>query len=124
MDWTAWAVNLALLGLPPVSCVWGWWLWRHNGDARLVEWRKKASTVGLVALTLSVLIGAFAMVYWRQHPGAGLPPQPTRIATLVGFGFTVFSAPFALLANSWMRVALIVCCAGLVGFYIGMFAAP
>ena len=123
MDWTAWAVNIAFLGVPPASCLWGWWLWRHNGERQLAEWRKSASTVGLVSLTLSVATGAFAMLYWRQHPGVGVP-EPTRIATLAGFGFAVFSAPFAFLANAWMRVALVVCCAGLMGFYFGMFVAP
>jgi hypothetical protein len=124
MDWTAWAVNIAFLGVPPVSCLWGWWLWRHNGEAQLAEWRQQASTIGLVTLTLSIATGAFAMLYWRQFPGGAVPPEPTRIATLVGFGFAVFAAPFAFLANAWMRVALVVCCAGLMGFYFGMFVAP
>ena len=124
MDWTTWAVNIALLGVPPLSCLWGWWLWSRDSEAQLVEWRKKAATIGLVTLTLGVATGAFAMMYWRQHPGAGMPPEATRIATLAGFGVTVFSVPFAILANKWMRVALVVCCAGLIGFYFGMFVAP
>jgi len=123
MDWTAWAVNIALLGVPPVSCLWGWWLWSHEGEAQLVEWRKKAATIGLVTLTLSVLTGAFALVYWRQHP-AGPVPEATRITTLAGFGLGMFAVPFAFLANGWMRVALLLGCAGLVGFYFGMFVAP
>ena len=125
MDWKAWAVNIALLGVPPVSCLWGWWLWRHNGEAQIAEWRKTAATIGLVTLTLSVLTGAFAMVYWRQHPGpGGVVPEATRITTLVGFGCGVFALPFAFLANGWMRVALVLGCAGLMGFYFGMFVAP
>jgi len=123
MDWTAWAVNIAFLGVPPVSCLWGWWLWRYNGEKDLAEWRKKAATIGLVTLTLSVVTGAFAMLYWRQHPG-GAVPEATRIATLAGFGVAVFSVPFVILANGWMRVALVLCCAGLMGFYFGMFVAP
>lgn len=122
MDWTAWAVNIAFLGVPPVSCLWGWWLWRSNGEQQLAEWRKTASTIGLVTLTLSILTGAFAMVYWRQHPG-GAVPEVTRIATLAGFGAGVFGVPFAFLANGWMRVALVLGCAGLMGFYFGMFVA-
>jgi len=124
MNWTAWAVNIALLGVPPVSCVWGWWLWRHAGENHLAAWRRKAATIALATLTLSIAMGAFAMLYWRQNPGGAAPPEPTRIATLAGFGFAVFAAPFAILANAWMRVALVLCCAGLMGFYFGMFVAP
>ena len=125
MDWKAWAVNIALLGVPPVSCLWGWWLWRHNGEAQIAEWRKTAATIGLVTLTLSVLAGAFAMVYWRQHPGpGGLVPAATRISTLAGFGFGVFSLPFSVLARARTRVALVLCGMGLMGFYFGMFVAP
>jgi len=124
MNWAEWAVNIALLGVPPVSCAWGWWLWRHGSEKQLAEWRRTATTVGLVALTLSVLTGAFAMLYWRQNPGTGRPPEPTTIATLVGFGFAVFGVPFSFLATRWLRVALVLCCAGLMGFYFGMFLAP
>ena len=124
MNWTAWAVNIAFLGVPPLSCVWGWWLWAHNGYKRLTVWRQKATTVGLVTLTISILTGAFAMLYWRRYPVAPGLPEPTRIATLVGFAFAVFATPFAVLANAWMRVALVVCCAALMGFYFGMFMAP
>jgi hypothetical protein len=124
MDWTAWAVNIAFLGMPPVSCIWGWWLWRRQTEKHLVVWRQKASTIALVTSTLSVVAGAFAMLYWRRSPGLAVPPDPTKIATLVGFGFAVFAVPFAVLANSWMRVALVLCCAGLMGFYFGMFLAP
>jgi hypothetical protein len=87
-------------------------------------WRQKAATVGLVALTLSIVAGAFAMLYWRYYTGVPGLPEPTRIATLVGFGFVVFAMPFTVLANAWMRVALVLCCAGLMGFYFGMFMAP
>ena len=124
MDWTAWAVNIAFLGMPPVSCLWGWWLWKRNGETRLAEWRRSAATIGLVTATLSVMLGAFAMLYWRQNPGGSVPPDATRVATLAGFGIAVFAVPFALLANGWMRVALVLCCAGLMGFYFGMFVAP
>jgi hypothetical protein len=124
MDWTAWAVNIAFLGMPPVSCLWGWWLWKHNGETQPAEWRRKSATIGLVTTTLSIATGAFAMLYWRQNPGGGAPPEATRIATLAGFGIAVFAVPFAFLANGWMRVALVLCCAGLMGFYFGMFLAP
>jgi len=111
------------LGVPPVSCLWGWWLWSHDGEPQLVEWRKRAATIGLVTLTLSVLTGAFALMYWRQHP-VGPVPEATRITTLAGFGFGMFAVPFAFLANGRMRVALVLGCAGLMGFYFGMFVAP
>jgi len=124
MNWTEWAANIAFLGVPPVSCMWGWWLWSHDGEANLAEWRRKASTIGLVTLTLSVLTGAFAMMYWRHFPGAVPVPQPTRIATLAGFALVVFAAPFAVLARAWMRVALVMCSIALLGFYFGMFLAP
>jgi hypothetical protein len=124
MNWTAWAVNIAFLGVPPLSCMWGWWLWRTHGEKHLAVWRQKAATVGLAALTLSIVAGAFAMLYWRYYTGVPGLPEPTRIATLVGFGFVVFAMPFTVLANAWMRVALVLCCAGLMGFYFGMFMAP
>lgn len=123
MNWTAWAVNIAFLGMPPLSCVWGWWLWRHSAEKQLAEWRQTAITIGLVAMTLSIVAGAFAMLYWRQFPGSGVP-EVTRIATLAGFGFGVFSLPFSVLARAWTRVALVLCGMGLMGFYFGMFVAP
>jgi len=124
MNWTAWAVNIAFLGMPTLSCVWGWWLWKHRTRKQLAEWRQTATMIGLVVMTLSVVTGAFAMVYWQQFPGNGAPPEATRIATLAGFGFGVFSLPFSVLARAWTRVALVLCGMGLMGFYFGMFAAP
>src|SRR6516164_3354973 len=110
MNWTAWAVNIAFLGMPPLSCVWGWWLWKHRTRKQLAEWRQTATMIGLVVMTLSVVTGAFAMVYWQQFPGNGAPPEATRIATLAGFGFGVFSLPFSVLARRgpgwpWCSVA-------------------
>jgi len=124
MNWTAWAVNIAFLGMPPLSCVWGWWLWRNSTEKQLAEWRQTATMIGLVGMTLSIATGAFAMLYWQQFSQNGAPPEATQIATLAGFGFGVFSLPFSVLARARTRVALVLCGMGLMGFYFGMFVAP
>ena len=123
MNWTAWAVNIAFLGMPPLSCVWGWWLWRNSTEKQLAEWRQTATMIGLVGMTLSIATGAFAMLYWQQFSQNGAPPEATQIATLAGFGFGVFSLPFSVLARARTRVALVLCGMGLMGFYFGMFVA-
>ena len=126
MNWTEIAANLALLGVPPVSCAWAWRLWmRGSRTTEIPEWRRLATRIGLMALTVSVGLGAFAWIYWHRYPGQGSgPPEPTRIATLLGFGSAVFGIPLAVLARSWTRVSLMVCSAALLGFYFGMFLAP
>ena len=50
--------------------------------------------------------------------------HPTRIATLAGFALAVFAVPFCVLAKSWTRLALVLSCLCLLGFYFGMFVAP
>jgi hypothetical protein len=126
MNWTEWAANFAFLGIPPLSCVWAWWLWsRGSGDTALLRWRRAATMIALIAATLSIAQGAFALIYWHRFPGGHLdPPEPTRIATLTGFAFAVSSFSLSVLATSWTRVALMLCCVALLGFYAGMFLAP
>ena len=126
MNWTEWAANLTFLGMPPLACAWGWVEWiRRSQTALIPRWRRVATVIGLVALTLGVTLGAFALIYWRRFPGVGPgPPPPTRITTFVGFGLAVFGAPFSFLATSRARVALVLCSVGLLGFYFGMFLAP
>lgn len=126
MNWTEWAAYFAFLGVPPLACVWAWGNWiRRSSGGSIPRWRRVATVIGLVTATLGIAVGAFALTYWRRFPGAGpSPPEPTRIATFVGFGLSVFGVPFAVLATSWTRVALVVCLVGLLGFYFGMFLAP
>jgi len=126
MNWTEWAANLIFLAVPPVTCAWGWWDWARRAPVTAIpRWRRTATVIGLVAVTLGIALGAFAFLYWRRFPGGGPePPQPTRISTYVGFAIAVFGVPFAVLASSRTRVALVLCSIALLGFYFGMFLAP
>jgi hypothetical protein len=125
MNWTEWAANFAFLGMPPLSCAWAWWLWiRDSRNTPAPQWRRAATLIGLMAFTLSIAVGAFALFYWHYSPGRGpAPPDPTRIGTMAGFGLAVFGVPFCVLAKSWTRFSLILCALGLLGFYFGMFVA-
>lgn len=125
MTWAEWAVDFALLFMPPLSCTCAWWLWiRKYEFVPIPRWRRSATGVALIAVTLSIALGAFALLYWHQFPGEGNPPSPTRITTLAGFALAMFAIPFCILAKSWTRIALVLSCVGLLGFYFGMFVAP
>jgi hypothetical protein len=126
MTWAEWVVDFAFLFMPPLSCTCAWWLWiRKHEVMSIPRWRRSATAIALIAVTLSIILGAFAFIYWRHFPGRGPdPPSPTRIATLSGFASAVFAVPFCVLAKSWTRFALVLCCLGLLGFYFGMFVAP
>ncbi|HYA63456.1 MAG TPA: hypothetical protein VED66_09630 [Candidatus Sulfotelmatobacter sp.] len=126
MNWMEWVADFAFLLMPPVSCVWAWWLWKRQSQVKLIPlWRRVCTAIGLTAFTLSIALGAFALFYWRHYPGEGPgPPEPTQLTTLLGFTLAVFGIPLAVLAKSWNRVALILCSLGLLGFYFGMFVAP
>jgi hypothetical protein len=126
MTWAEWVVDFALLFLPPLSCTCAWWLWLSKHESvPIPRWRRSATAIALMAVTLSIALGAFAFIYWRRFPGHGPdPPSPTRIATLAGFALAVFAVPFSVLAKSWTRLALVLSCLCLLGFYFGMFVAP
>jgi hypothetical protein len=124
MNWTEWAVDLTVLGVPPLTCVWAWWLWAHQEQSGAIpKWCQVATMIDLVVFTLSIVLGAFALFYWRDISGSPVQPETTRVTTMVGFALTVFGLPFAVMARSWNRVALVVCSLGLLAFYVGMFAA-
>jgi hypothetical protein len=126
MDWTAQLVNVAVLGLPPLSCICAWWLWareRRSGYLSIPRWRRITTIIDLVVFTLSIAVGAFALLYWWDFSREPLPPALTRMATLLGFALASFGMPFSLMAKSWNRVALVVCSLTLLVFYIAMFAA-
>lgn len=125
MNWTEWAANLAFLLMPPLTCAWAWWLWTRQSQIKVTpHWRRVATAIGLIAFSLSIVLGAFAFEYWRHFPSGGpAQPEATRVATLLGFALTVFGLPFSVLAKSWNRVALVACSLGLLGFYFGMFVA-
>jgi hypothetical protein len=126
MNWSAQFANIAILGIPPLSCLCAWWLWaqeRRNGYLSIPRWRRITTIIDLVTFTLSIALGAFALLYWWDFSPEPIPPAVTRIATVVGFALASFGMPFSLMAKSWNRVALVVCSIALLVFYIGMFAA-
>jgi len=128
MSLTEWAVDLAVLGVPPLSCAWAWWLWarhRRTGNVSILRWRRVTTIIALIAFTLSIAFGAFALEYWRTFPEhTAAPPTATYITTYIGFALAAFGVPLALMAKSWERVALVLCALGLSGFYFGMFLSP
>lgn len=126
MTWAEWLADFAFLFLPPLSCTFAWWLWiRKDESVSIPRWRRSATAIGLIAVTVSIVLGAFALLYWHRFPGRGPdPPSATRITTLSGFALLVFAVPFCVLAKSWTRLALVLSCIGLLGFYFGMFVAP
>src|SRR6516162_1460123 len=101
MTWAEWVVDFALLFLPPLSCTCAWWLWlRKHELVSIPRWRRFATAIALIAVTLSIALGAFAFIYWRRFPGHGPdPPSPTRITTLAGFALAVFAVPFCVLPS-------------------------
>lgn len=124
MNWTEWAVDIFVLGIPPLSCLCAWWLWvRQDQTSVLPKWRQVATVINLIVFTLSIGLGAFALVYWHSFSGNPIQPQLTRVTTLLGFALAAFGIPFSVLGKSWNRVALVVCSLGLLVFYVGMFAA-
>lgn len=125
MNWTEWAVDLTILGVPPLSCGWAWWLWarRPGRNAAIPRWRQVTTVIDLIVFTLSIALGAFALLYWRDFSHTPMQPEATRVLTMVGFAFAVFGIPFSMMARSWNRVALVVCSLGLLVFYVAMFAA-
>jgi hypothetical protein len=124
MHWTEWVADLAFLLIPPLSCVWAWWLWARRGTSESIpKWSQAATVIDLIVFTLSIALGAFALLYWRDFSGTGAPPEATRITTMWGFALAVFGLPFSVMAKSWNRVALVLCSLALLGFYLGMFAA-
>lgn len=123
MNWTEWAVDLAILGVPPVSCVWAWWLWAREDPGAVPKWRQVATTIDLVVFTVSIALGAFALIYWRDFSRTPFQPEATQVATMLGFALAVFGFPFSIMARSWNRVALVLCSVALLVFYVGMFAA-
>lgn len=125
MTWTEWVADFAFLCVPPVSCAWAWWLWaRQSAEPAIPQWRRAASTIAQIAFTVSILLGAFALEYWRHFPGKNpAPPEATRITTVLGFALAVFGVPLSAMSKSWNRVALLLCSVALLGFYFGMFLA-
>lgn len=124
MNWVEWAVDFAVLGIAPVSCLCAWWLWMRQDQRALPKWRQITTIIDLISLTLSIALGAFAFEYWRNFPAQDFGfPEVTRITILIGFFFAVFGLPFSVLARSWNRVALVLCSIGLLAFYFGMFVA-
>jgi hypothetical protein len=126
MNWTEWVADFAFLFIPPASCVWAWWLWtRQSLSTAIPQWRRVAAAIAQIAFTASILLGAFALEYWRSSPGGNAaPPEATRVTTVLGFALTVFGVPLSLMARSWNRIALVLCSLALLGFYFGMFMAP
>jgi hypothetical protein len=124
MNGTEWIVDLAVLGVPPLSCGWAWWLWRRHGrDTAIPRWRQVTTVIDLIVFTVSIALGALALWYWHDFSRTPMQPEATRVMTMVGFALAVFGIPFSVMARSWNRVALVVCSLGLLVFYVAMFAA-
>jgi hypothetical protein len=123
-SYLSWAVDLGFLWMPPFSCACAWWFsLRDSPNIGVSRWLRATTWTGLLLATLSIVFGAFALGYWRRHP-EGNPPYPTFVTTYIGAALALLSLPFALLATSWNRVALVLCSLGLLGFYFVMFLSP
>jgi hypothetical protein len=124
VDYREWAIDVVVLGLPPLSCGWAWWLWTHKPESSSVpQWRKIATKSSLLLLTLSIAFGAFAYIYWRQFPNPS-PPEPVFVSTWCGLVSALLAVPLSIFAKSWTRIALVLCCVALFGFYFLMFLSP
>jgi hypothetical protein len=126
MDYREWAIDLVFLGLPPLSCGWAWWLSARNPQSTSVpQWRQTATKSSLVLLTLSIGFGGFAFICWQRFPGNNpSPPEAAFVSTWCGLVLTALAVPLSVFAKSWTRIALVVCCVALFGFYFIMFLSP
>jgi len=61
----------------------------------LPSWRRTATLLGLILVTVSIVCGGFAWAYWNRFPSSGLP-RPTYVARYLGF-----YAAFATIPISW-----------------------
>jgi hypothetical protein len=94
-------------------------------NASILPWRRVAAVAGMVLVTISIALGAFAWAYWRRFPGPEPgPPKPTYIATYAGVYLMLAALPLSLCAKGGVRIALLLCCSGLFGFYFLMFLPP
>jgi hypothetical protein len=94
-------------------------------DVSVSSWRRIAGLLGLIFVSASIACGGFAWLYWNQFAGHTTgPPEPTYVATLVGFALALVGVPASLCAKAKTRIALILCLAGLGGFYFLMFLSP
>jgi len=109
---------------PLLGCFLGWWFWIvERGNVSVPSWRRVAGLLGLIFVTMSILSGGFAWIYWTRFPSSG-PPRPTYIATYLGFFPALATIPISLCAAARTRVALIFSWLGLAGFYFVMFLSP
>lgn len=109
-----------------VGCALALWFWSQARKSESVpRWRRVSATAGLFLLSLSIVFGAFAWIYWTQStdPSPG-PPEPTYITAYAGFYIVVLSVPFLLCAKGRTRAMLLSSSAGLFGFYFLMFLSP
>jgi hypothetical protein len=114
------------VALPLLGCALGWWLWvRERKTVSIQAWRRIAGLAALLSATTGIALGAFAWAYWIRfpEPRSG-PPNPTYVATYVGFYLTLAMFPPSLCAKAGTRAALLLCFVGLLGFYFLMFLSP
>jgi hypothetical protein len=111
---------------PLLGCACGWWLWAiAQKDASIPRWRSLSGFFGLILVTISIAFGAFAWIYWNRFAGHTTgPPEPTYVATLIGFFAGIVAIPISFCATSRTRVPLIFGCLGLAAFYFLMFLSP
>jgi len=93
---------------------------------RLIQpWRRVAAVAAMVLVTTSIALGAFARAYWSRFPGPEPgSPKPTYIATYAGVYLMLVALPLSLVAKGGVRVALLLGCSGLLGFYFLVFFSP
>ena len=112
------------IGLPPVTCAMAWVFWiRERNRTAKVRWRQITSRIALALVTMSIALGAFALVYWNRSDQPS-PPQATVITTYCGFILALLASPCSALAISRTRVMLVLCSFGLLWFYLELFISP
>ena len=125
MDYGDFVLSCVFIGVPPLSCASAWFFWARESKSEQRGWRRTTTTLGLAVLTLSIVSGVFALIYWRRFPGNGSgPPDATYFETHLGFILAVVSLPLCVLARHRTRISSTICFLALLGFYFLMYLSP
>lgn len=119
-------VSVLALSLPPLFCLWGWWAWgKQASSISISRWRRISAGFALVLVSASILLGDFALFYWRLYPGDSPgPPGLTRVTTFLGLDLAILGVVGAVFAKSQTRIATLLCSFTLLGFFFLMILSP